>query len=109
MDAIGNQVMDRILDVTDELEARVREHFKPYEGVYRLNGSGEYVSENDWLNVWKGRPAWWQKAWMLADNGQYAASAVAAMTIVEIERAYDDPSFEPEYAYFTEVDENGLP
>lgn len=31
------------------------------------------------------------------------------MTISEIEHAYDDPSFEPEYAYYTEVDGRGLP
>ena len=44
MSAIGEQSMDRILDVTDELEACVREKFEPCEGVYRLNESGEYVS-----------------------------------------------------------------
>lgn len=46
---------------------------------------------------------------MLADNGQYTASAVAAMSVAEIERAYDDPCFEPQYAFYTEVDGNGLP
>lgn len=109
MSAIGEQSMDRILDVTDELEACVREKFEPCEGVYRLNESGEYVSESDWLDVWEGRPAWWRKAWMLADNGQYTASAVAAMSVAEIERAYDDPCFEPQYAFYTEADGNDLP
>ena len=104
MSAIGEQSMNRILDVTDELEACVREKFEPYEGVYRLNESGEYVSESDWLDVWEGRPTWWHKAWMLADNGQYTTSAVAAMSVAEIERAYDDPCFEPQYAFYTEVD-----
>lgn len=56
MSAIGEQTMDRILDVTDELQACVHEKFEPCEGVFRLNESGEYVSENDWLNVWEGRP-----------------------------------------------------
>lgn len=109
MSATGEQTMDRILDVTDELQACVHEKFEPYEGVFRLNESGEYVSENDWLDVWEGRSTWWHKAWMLADNGQYTASAVAAMSVAEIERAYDDPCFEPEYAFYTEVDGNGLP
>lgn len=109
MSVIGEQTMDRILDVTDELQACVHEKFEPYGGVFRLNESGEYVSENDWLNVWGGRPTWWHKAWMLADNGQYTTSAVAAMSVAEIERAYDDPCFEPEYAFYTEVDGNGLP
>lgn len=54
--AIGKLAMDRILDVTSELEACVRDRFKPHEGVYRLNDSGEYVSEDDWLNVWESRP-----------------------------------------------------
>lgn len=101
--------MDRILDVTDELQACVREKFEPCEGVYRLNESGGYVSESDRLDVWGDRPAWWHKAWMLADNGQRTASAVAAMSAAEIERAYDDPCFELQYAFYTEVDDNGLP
>lgn len=108
MSALGEQSMDRILDVTDELEVCVREEFEPHEGVYRLNESGEYVSEGDWLNVWKSYPSWWEKAWMLADNGQYTASEIAAMTVAEVERACDDPNFEPEYAYYTEADERGL-
>lgn len=109
MSILGEQSMDRILDVTEELEACVRERFEPYEGVYRLNELGEYVSESDWLTVWEGRPTWWQKAWMLADNGQYTASEVSSMTVAEIERAYDDPCFEPEHAFYTEVNGNGLP
>ena len=30
------------------------------------------------------------------------------MTVGEIEEAYDDPGFYPEYAYYTEADEEGL-
>ena len=52
--AIGSEAMGRVLDVTDELRACVRDEFEPYEGVYRLNDMGEYVSEEDWLNVWAG-------------------------------------------------------
>ena len=36
MSVIGEQTMDRILDVTDELQACVHEKFEPYEGVFRL-------------------------------------------------------------------------
>lgn len=105
---IGTRTMNEILRVTDELAPYVRDRFSPSEGVYRLNDTGEYVSEQDWSNVWRRHPSWWQKAWMLADNGQYPTSQVAAMSATEIERAYDDPNFEPAYAYYTQADEDGL-
>lgn len=31
------------------------------------------------------------------------------MTVTEIEAVYDDPCFEPEYAFYTEAGEDGLP
>ena len=105
---IGTRTVNEILHVTDELAPYVRDRFSPSEGVYRLNDAGEYVSEQDWSSVWRRHPSWWQKAWMLADNGQYRASQVAAMSTTEIERAYDDPNFEPAYAYYTQADGDGL-
>lgn len=108
MDAIGREIMDRILDVTDELHAYIRDEFEPYEGVYRLNDFGEYVSEEDWQKVWAGRPTWWPKAWLLADNGQYTSEEVSAMSVAEIEAAYSDPAFYPEYAFYTDAGEDGL-
>lgn len=109
MNAIGTATMDQILDVTDELRACVRDKFEPYEGVYRINDMGEYVAEEDWLNVWADRPSWWPHAWMLADNGQHTSAQVSAMSVEQIEAAYADPAFEPEYAFYTEADEEGLP
>lgn len=109
MNVIGTATMDQILAVTDKLRACVRDEFEPYEGVYRLNDMGEYVSEEDWLNVWADRPSWWPHAWMLADNGQHTSDEVSRMSVEEIEAAYADPAFEPEYAYYTETDEEGLP
>jgi hypothetical protein len=109
MAGIGHELMTRIGDVTDELRRYVRDVFEPNEGVYRLNDFVEYFSEADWDRVWAGRPSCWQKAWLLADNGQFDADDVAAMTVEEIEAAFDDPGFEPEYAFYTEVDEEGLP
>ena len=105
---IGEKTMEAILDVTDELRGCVRNKFDPYRGVYRLNDLGEYVSEEDWLNVWAGYPEWWHKAWMLADNGQYTSNEVGCMSVEEIETAYADPEFYPEYAFYTEADEDGL-
>lgn len=109
MNAIGTAAMQQILAVTDELRACVRDEFEPYEGVYRLNDMGEYIAEEDWENVWAGYPAWWPKAWMLADNGQFTSAQVSAMSVEQIEAAYADPAFEPEYAFYTEADEEGQP
>ena len=106
--AIGSETMGRILDVTDELRACVRDEFEPYEGVYRLNDMGEYVSEEDWLNVWAAHPGWWPHAWMLADNGQHTSDEVSRMSVEEIEAAYNDPGFYPEFAFYTEAGEDGL-
>lgn len=74
-------------------------------GVYRLNDGGDYVFESAWDGHWAAKPAWHEKAWMLSDNGAYAFDEVAAMTVAEIEAAYDDPGFEPENAFYTEIDE----
>lgn len=109
MNAIGTATMDQILAVTDELRSCVRDRFEPYEGVYRINDFGEYVSEEDWLNTWAAYPLWWMHAWLLADNGQYTSAQVSAMSVEQIEAAYADPAFEPEYAFYTEVDEGGRP
>lgn len=46
---------------------------------------------------------------MLADNGQYTSAQVSAMSVEQIEAAYADPAFEPEYAYYTETDDEGRP
>lgn len=107
-EAIGSEAMGQVLDVTDELRACVRDEFEPCEGVYRINDFGEYVAEEDWLNVWADRSSWWPHAWMLADNGQFTSDEVSRMSVEEIEAAYSDPGFYPEYAFFTEADEEGL-
>ena len=107
MPGIGKRAMDAILAVTDELMTCVREDFGPNEGVYRINDCGGYVSEEDWANVWADHPAWWQDAWLLADNGQFTSEDVSRMTIHEIERAVTSPDFYPEYAFYTETDEAG--
>lgn len=109
MNAIGTAIMDQILAVTDELRSCVRDEFAPHEGVYRINDFGEYVAEEDWLNTWAAYPLCWMHAWLLADNGQRTSAQVSAMSVEQIEAAYADPAFEPEYAYYTETDEEGQP
>lgn len=94
--------------VTPLLRDRVKDKFKPHESVYRLNDMGEYVSEADWRAVWSRYPYWAERVWMLADNGQYSAEDVGAMCVKQIDEAYEDPSFKPEFAYYTEADESGL-
>ena len=106
--AIGSEAMGRILDVTDELRACVRDEFEPFEGVYRLNDMGEYVSEGDWERVWAGRPSWWPHAWMLADNGQFSAEQVGRLSVEQIEALFESPAFEPEFAYYTDAGEDGM-
>lgn len=109
MPGIGKEVMDAVLAVTDELMSCAREGFGPNEDVYRIDDRGDCVSEEDWANVWANHPAWWQDAWMLADNGQFTSDEVARMSVHEIERAVASPDFYPEYAFYTETDEAGEP
>lgn len=104
---IGHDLMDAVLAVTDELMSCVREDFGPNEGVYRVSDCGGYVSEEDWETVWANHPAWWRDAWLLADNGQLSAEDVSRMSVHEIERAVASPDFYPEYAFYTETDEEG--
>lgn len=106
--AIGSEAMGRVLDVTDELRACVRDEFEPYEGVYRINDFGEYVAEEDWENVWADCPGWWPKAWLLADNGQFTAEQVSRLSVEQIEALFESPAFEPEFAYYTDAGEDGM-
>lgn len=108
MNAIGTAVMQRILDVTDELWACVRPSFAPLAGVYRIDDFGAYVAVEDWLNVWAGYPAWWPHAWLLADNGQFTAEQVSRLSIEQIEALFESPAFEPEFAYYTDAGEDGM-
>lgn len=105
---IGKRAMDAILDVTVELKARIKPSFEPYEGVYRLNDLAEYVSEGDWDEIWSRYPGWWPHAWMLADNGQFTAEQVSRLTVEEIEVLFNSAAFEPEFAYYTEADGDGM-
>ena len=105
--SIGRDALDEILSSSSSLERLVADSFEPHEGIYRINDCGDYVSEKDFEAFWSGRPSWHRMAWMLADNGQYSSSEVANMSVREIERAFDDPSFEPEFAFYTEADELG--
>ncbi len=107
MKPIGAETMCSIADAAGELEAMAIDCASPYQGVYRINDRGDCVTEESWNSVWSAHPSWWEKAWMLADNGQHTFSEVSAMTVSEIEEAYADPSFSPDVAFYTQADENG--
>ena len=74
-------------------------------GVYRLGDCGDYVTEEQFEDYWAPLPEWHRKAWMLADNGHFSGEEVAEMTPSEICAAYDSGAFEPEHAFYTEIEE----
>ena len=106
---IGPDTMNRIDAVAARLLKYTRDRFEPNEEIYRINDFADYVSKQVFDAVWQGHPAWWVDAWMLSDNGSYTRDDVCAMTIDEVERAITASSYEPQYAYYTEADEFGLP
>lgn len=69
---------------------------EPGEPVFRVNDAGYYVTEEEWCRVWALAPEpWWERAWMITDNGQYDFDEVAAMTVAEVEAAWADPPLHP--------------
>lgn len=106
---IGHERMEALTVAAMRLEELSGYEFEPGECIYKLGDISAYVSEDTWLDVWAEYPDWAVKAWMLADNGQYTQDDVEAMTVTEIEAAYADPNFSPEYAYCTDADELGRP
>lgn len=100
----GRAALAAIERVADELDDRVQQEFASGAPVFRINDAGDYVAEKDWNEVWTLHPGCWEEAWMLADNGSYRADEVAQMTIGEIARAYSDPEYCPEIAFYTEAE-----
>lgn len=103
---IGKELLDQIMEAGSELRRYIREDFADGEDVYRVTDFAEYVSAKDWEQVWSKYPPFWEEAWQLADNGQYSSDEVARMSIAEIDAAFNDPAFYPEYTYFTEWEDD---
>ena len=108
---VGDEFIDNANTIAGELFERKQDWDDlPIGGCYRINDFGDYVTEEDWDEVWDGHPLE-EKAWMLADNGRYTAADVANMTPAEIEAAYEDGDIYTDtyghetYAYYTEKDE----
>lgn len=69
-------------------------------GVRRRRGLAQHLG---------GVPALMDARVLLTDNGQHISAQVSAMSVEQIGAAYADPGFEPEFAYYTEVNEEGRP
>lgn len=106
---VGEEFMDTVNDIASNLSDHQQDWDDlPIGGCYRINDFGDYVTEDDWDEVWDGHPLE-EKAWMLADNGRYTSDDVARMTPAEIEAAYDEGDIytdtyeqHPTYAFYTE-------
>lgn len=105
---VGEEFIDNANSIAGELFDRKQDWDDlPIGGCYRINDFGDYVTEDDWDEVWDGHPLE-EKAWMLADNGRYSTADVARMTPAEIEAAYDEGDIyidtygHETYAYYTE-------
>ncbi len=69
------------------------------------NENGDAVSERDWDAFWSKYPEWYEKAYMLADNGEYSFVELAYMDPKEINDAYDGSKCLCENVYYTVKDD----
>lgn len=77
---VGEQFIDNANTIAEGLFERKQDWDDlPIGGCYRINDFGDYVTEEDWDEVWDGHPLE-EKAWMLADNGRYTSDDVAKMS-----------------------------
>ncbi len=77
---VGGQFIDKTAEIAEKLFDRKQDWDDlPIGGCYRINDFGDYVTEDDWRDVWDEYPLE-EKAWMLADNGQYTTDEVAHMS-----------------------------
>ena len=80
---------------------------EPYAWVFRLGDGAKYVTEEVWEAFWARYPSWYEKAWMVCDNGgdRDGIEDVAALTLEELDVALDRSPLE--YSFGTETDEDG--
>lgn len=99
---VGAAFVERAHRIADGLNGRSVDWTElPVGGCFRINDMGDYVTAESWDEVWEGHRLE-EQAWMLCDNGQYSAADVEAMTPEGIRSAYEDPDFQPDYAFYTE-------
>lgn len=102
--AVGIEFVRMIENLADE---KLWKKFgKPYdEFVYGqpvfCKEGGDAVSERDWDIFWLNYPEWYEKAYILADNGEYSFIDVAYMDPEEICKAYERSEGSCENVYYT--------
>lgn len=112
---IGETVVDAIETTAgDGLRKFIRERFKPYEGVYRINGMGEYVSEKDWKKFWSAFPEWCEQVFMLHDNTRsddycdFTSEVLSGLTPIEIGEQFEKSrEYDLDYVFWTQADDEG--
>lgn len=107
---IGTDTMEAIDKAAEELcDYIIKDNcgLEPYANVYRIDDAGHYVTEENWTKIWSQYPSWWEKAWMLADNGDYDWHDVADMSIEEITEAYECDDLALDVVFCTQADEHG--
>lgn len=105
-DTVLDSVVDTIQTIGEKL-SQLAQALPPYTEAYRINDWGEYVSLEDWNELWKPYPDWYPKVWLLCDNGQLSTDDVKRMTLAQALNFFDT-DFEPEFAYFTDTGEDGV-
>lgn len=112
---IGEDVVNDIETMAgDGLRKFIRERFKPYEGVYRINGIGEYVSEKDWKKFWSALPGWCEQVFMLHDNAhsddycEFTSEVLSGLTPIEIGEQFEKSrEYDLDYVFWTQADDEG--
>ena len=80
------------------------DEFAYYQPVF-CNENGDAVSERDWDAFWSKYPEWYEKGYILADNGEYSFMDVAYMDPEEICEAYKKSEGSCENVYYTVKDD----
>lgn len=98
---IGKTVVDAIEDMVDERLwnlpcVKDMDKFEDGTEVYTMYGA-ESISVKDWNDFWADYPSWYEKVYMLSNNGEYCAAEVGDMTLGEVEARYNTGNFERVY------------
>lgn len=106
--AVGIEFVRMIEGLADE--KLWKQFSKPYDDFSYgqpvfCNEDGDAVSERDWDAFWSKYPEWYEKAYMLADNGEYSFAELAYMDPKEINDAYEGSKCLCENVYYTVKDD----
>lgn len=90
---IGRLVVDAIDELAEKRLwslpcAKGLDKFEPGTEVYVLHGY-DAIDLMDWNDFWACYPDWYEKVYMLSDNGEYTAEQVGDMTLEEVDARYN--------------------